>query len=174
MKSKTINLYTFDELSDEAKERARNWYREDNLDYEWWDYLYEDAERIGLKITGFDLGNSKKIHGHLTESVQTVCQRIMVDHGKDCDTYKLAKEWAAKSDKLTAFLETKHDDEAEEERGKLEAEQEENETEFEHALLKEYFSLLDKEFEYLNSDKQVDESIRINEYTFTVDGKRED
>ena len=174
MKSKTINLYTFDELNEEARETARDWYRGGNLDYDWWEYLYADAKRIGLKITGFDLGNSKKIKGHLTEPVETVCQRIMAEHGKDCATYKLAMEWAAKSDELTALLEASCDDEAEEERDKLEAEQEENKAEFEQALLEEYFTLLDKEYDYLNSNESVDESIRANEYTFTGDGKRED
>jgi hypothetical protein len=174
MKSKTVNLYTFDELSDSAKEKARDWYRNGALDYDWWDYLYEDAARIGLKITEFDLGNRKHIKGRLTATVGTVCQRIMAEHGTGCDTYKLAEAWAAKSDGLTALLEAKCDDEAEEERDKLEAEQEANEAEFEQALLEEYFSLLDKEYEYLNSNEQVDESIRINEYTFTESGKRED
>lgn len=173
MKTKTINLYEFDELSDEAKDRARDWYRQ-GLDYEWWEWTYDDAERIGLKITEFDLGGSKRIKGHLTESVQEVCSRILNDHGKDCDTYKLAKQWVATSDKLQALIDAKHDDEAEDERERLEDEQEENKDEFEHALLEEYFVLLDREWEYLNSTEQVDESIRSNGYTFTEDGERED
>jgi hypothetical protein len=51
MKTKTITLYTFDELSDKAKEQARNWFREGNFDYAWWQFTYDDAERIGLNIT---------------------------------------------------------------------------------------------------------------------------
>ena len=174
MRTKTVNLYTFDELSDKAKEKARNWYREGAFDYEWWNFVYEDAARIGLKITEFDLGNRKHIKGHLTETVQSVCARIMAEHGKDCDTYKLAESWSATSEKLQALIDAQWDDEAEEEREKLNTEQEENEAEFEHALLEEYFSLLDKEYDYLNSDEQVDETIRCNDYTFTDSGERED
>lgn len=40
-------LYTFTELATEAaKERAREWYREGNLDYDWWEYTYEWFETI--------------------------------------------------------------------------------------------------------------------------------
>lgn len=31
---------------------------------------------------------------------------------------------------------------------------------------------LEQEYEYQNSDEQVDEAIRINEYEFTAEGKR--
>lgn len=35
-----------------------------------------------------------------------------------------------------------------------------------------FYRALEKEYEYLNSDESVDESIRANEYTFTESGKR--
>lgn len=52
---KTITLYQYDELpSDSAKEKARNWYREGGLDYEWYDYLFEefteDMSKEGIDI----------------------------------------------------------------------------------------------------------------------------
>ena len=52
----TVISYKFEELSPKAKEKARDWFREGALDYDWWDSTYEDAASIGLKITGFDLG----------------------------------------------------------------------------------------------------------------------
>ena len=33
----TRTLYKFDELSDEAKEKARDWYREAGAGDQWWD-----------------------------------------------------------------------------------------------------------------------------------------
>jgi hypothetical protein len=170
---KTITLYKFDELpTEQAKDRTREWYRS-VIDYDWYECIYADAERIGLKITEFDLGGRKHIKGHLLVSAQECCTQILNEHGESCDTYTLATQWLAKSDKLTALLEAACDDEADEERDRLEAEQEEQEAEFEHALLEEYFTLLDHEWDYINSDEQVDESIRANEYTFTEDGRRE-
>ena len=47
-------VFTFSELSDRAKEKARNWYREGALDYDWWDSIYEDANAIA-KLIGIDL-----------------------------------------------------------------------------------------------------------------------
>lgn len=47
-------IYKFEELSDQAKERARDWWREGALDYDWWDFVYEDAERMG-KLLGIEL-----------------------------------------------------------------------------------------------------------------------
>lgn len=43
-------IYKFDELSDCAKEKAREWYREGQLDYEWWDSVYDWAESVANVI----------------------------------------------------------------------------------------------------------------------------
>jgi hypothetical protein len=42
----TIEVYTFDELSDEVKEKVRERWRDGSLDYEWWDSLYDDFEHV--------------------------------------------------------------------------------------------------------------------------------
>lgn len=46
--------WKFSELSESAKERARAWYRDGNLHYDWWDNVYEDAIRmaeiIGISV----------------------------------------------------------------------------------------------------------------------------
>ena len=39
-------VYTIDELSDDAKEAARSWYRQIGLHDEWYDFVYDDFERI--------------------------------------------------------------------------------------------------------------------------------
>jgi hypothetical protein len=54
MRQITTNLYRFSELSDSAKETARNWYRENALDYEWYDFTIEDAKEIG-KLFGLEI-----------------------------------------------------------------------------------------------------------------------
>lgn len=41
-----ITVYRLDELSDAAKDKARAWYREGCFDYEWYDAVYEDFQRI--------------------------------------------------------------------------------------------------------------------------------
>ena len=58
----TQTIYQFDELSDDAKEKARAWYREGNLDHEWWDAVYEDAAQCAA-ILGIDIAPRGK-YGH--------------------------------------------------------------------------------------------------------------
>jgi len=43
----------FNQLNDEAKERAREWYRDSGLDYDWWVHVY-DEWKAELKEMGFD------------------------------------------------------------------------------------------------------------------------
>ena len=52
-----ITVYTIDELSDAAKEAARAWYRESCLDFEWYDFVYEDFQTI-CGILGVTLATS--------------------------------------------------------------------------------------------------------------------
>lgn len=66
----TRELYLFDELSDEAKERAREWYRDaDTGDSYWAEFVIEDAARIGeLLGIGFDtraVGGSRRQIPHI-------------------------------------------------------------------------------------------------------------
>lgn len=53
MKAVTIQTFKFDELGDSAKECAREWYREGAFDHDWWEYVYDDAARMGA-ILGID------------------------------------------------------------------------------------------------------------------------
>lgn len=50
----TKEAYSFDELDNRAKERARDWFREGALDYDWWDCIYDDAATIA-DILGINL-----------------------------------------------------------------------------------------------------------------------
>lgn len=58
MRIKETKVYQYEELSDKAKEKARDWYREDNLDYEWWDFIFDDANTIATAL-GFDLATKR-------------------------------------------------------------------------------------------------------------------
>ena len=54
MRIMETKVYKFSELSPEAKERAREWYREGALDYDWWDSVYEQVvasgEALGIRF----------------------------------------------------------------------------------------------------------------------------
>ncbi|MGN6424256.1 MAG: antitoxin of toxin-antitoxin stability system [Asticcacaulis sp.] len=52
-----ITVYRFEELTDEAKGRAREWYRDGALDYPWYEFVYDDFEIICDQL-GIALGTS--------------------------------------------------------------------------------------------------------------------
>lgn len=52
MKTIETIVYEFDELNDKAKEKAREWYREGNLDYPWYDCTQCDFHEF-LALIGF-------------------------------------------------------------------------------------------------------------------------
>ncbi len=160
MKVIKTKVYELDELSEDAKEEAREWYRDGALDHDWWDYLEDDAGQIGLGITEFDL-HRHSIHGEFTESGIDVARAVVANHGESCETYKTAQDHIADYDVECA--KTSEDDDID---------TEEIDTEFLRSLLEDYRNMLQKEYEYLLSDESVDDNIRINGYTFTEDGKR--
>lgn len=57
--TREITVYKFDELSDKAKEKAREWYRDGQLDYDWWEFVYEQAD-TAAKHLGIDIDRKGK------------------------------------------------------------------------------------------------------------------
>lgn len=56
--TKITTVYTYAELSDTAKEKARDRYRDGNLDYEWWDGVYTDAVDMAA-LMGIEIGTRR-------------------------------------------------------------------------------------------------------------------
>ena len=92
MKTKQIKTFTFDELTDLAKDRALSKFRYVHVKYfDWYHSVCHDAERIGIKITGFDLDRGSYCTGKFLNSHWPidVAEKIMQKHGSYCDTYKI-------------------------------------------------------------------------------------
>jgi len=51
-------VWNFDELSDKAKQNAREKYTKETEYDDWWDYTYEDAVRMG-KLIGIEIGGDR-------------------------------------------------------------------------------------------------------------------
>ena len=134
-------VWSYDDASDELKKKILNNMYDINVDYEWWECIFDDAKEIGLKIEGFDIDN-RTIEGKLTDDVDSVIKSIKENHGDVCDTYKLADGYK----------------------------QEESE-EFEYDLLQEYLSILQKEYDWRTSEEQIIETIQVNEYLFNANGE---
>lgn len=171
MKTLKIVVYDFDELSDKAKEKARDWYREGALDYDWWDSTYEDAERIGLKITEFDLGRAAYVKASFMASAEETAHKIETEHGETCATLQDAKNYLKERDDLVNTAERDANGELVDEYS-LDEKLDDLDGKFLKTLCEDYRIILEKEMEYLRSDESVDETIRANGYTFTETGKR--
>lgn len=169
MRQETINIYTFDELSEKAQQKAIEWFLSDYPDYGWFDTIYEDAEQCGLEIMGFDIdrGNYCDMRLKTNSYYEDVAAYIIQNHGEHCETYKAAATFdSARIDAITSL--------EGEERGEPEdlPEYEEAENEFLYALKAAYLSMLRNEYDYLTSDEHAKEMIINNEYEFLEDGSR--
>jgi len=198
--TKHYTLYKFDELSDAAKEKAREWYRDGQLDYDWWDSVYETAKAAGamlgieidnINFSGFwSQGDGARFNGSyrfkkgwrkaiLAEFGDGDTQRELLDIGQ-----QLHEAQARQFYKLVAVVTyygryehsgctsigVSHDEDPYRDIGGCEDAVIQALREFMDWI----YNMLEDEYDWLCSDEAVDESIIANEYTFLENGKRED
>ncbi len=179
---RTTLIFTFDELDCAAQDRAIRAYSGINVDgTNWWEHIYTDADTIGLKISEFDLGNAKKIRGKLTVDLPDCCRLIRANHGKNCETFEIAQVYLKSY--AIAFehwrkTETQQDPETYGDYSIADWWREFSYSDratditgdFERMLLEDYFSTLDKEYDYQTDYDAVRDSIRCNELGFLENG----
>lgn len=218
---KIVTLYLYDELpTDEAKEKARDWYREGDT---FGDYIeYDDFLSI-CEAMGVDVATETENWRNVTTGASGSRQRPSIywtgfwsqgDGASFKGTFALdgkagerIREYAPQDERLHAIadaldaLNARHPglsgtivqgrygshyvhsntmnvdlydgDEALNERADYAELESEAQAQM-RALADWLYRYLESEYEYRNSDEEVEETIRINEYTFTEDGKRED
>ena len=161
----STDLYKFDELSEEAKENAINRLRDVNTDYEWHEHIKADASNIGLNIRDWDI--ERYVNGAFTTSADEVAESILREHGPDCETVRTANGY------LEALSEVKRKckaDNPDEEEWEDFLDTNTIDNEFRRALCEDYRIMLSKEFDYQTSTEAIEESIRANDYEFTIKG----
>jgi hypothetical protein len=163
-------VYQFNELNENAKQKAIELLCDINVNYDWWSSTYEDAANIGLKLTSFDLDKGRGANGEFTLAANEVAVNIFRDHGNMCETYKTAESFM--NDWQPVFNNYMDENHKDYENGESESKLMELENEFLHSLLEDYSIILQNEYEYLQSDKAIQETIEANEYEFTEDGRR--
>src|SRR5690606_23530752 len=195
MRTEQVKVFKFSELSEEAKERARAWYREGGLDYEWWDSIYEMFKTGGLLLgininqiyfsgfcsqgdgacftgeyaykKGWRAELKKEFGGELLTIFENIGQQLQ-DTQKQY-FYKLSASVAHNGyyyHELCTDINVKLEDSF--------YPPDTAEREIKDILrqfMQHTYSCLEKEYDYLNSDESVDESIINNDYEFTGEGK---
>ena len=172
MRTITTNLYTFDELSEEAKRKAIEKLYDINVDHDWWWCIYDDAEMIGCKISGFDL-DRRLIEFDNEKDVETVAQLVLKNHGIGADTNRLADTYLHDRKNLVEKFSdgVKTDIVTEENEYDFDQECDDLDREFINQLGERYLTMLRDDYEYHTSDEAIIETIKCNEYEFTQDGK---
>lgn len=160
MKTKTYNVYKYEELPKNAQEKALNNYRDINVDYEWYDYIEEDAKGIGFEITEFNLDN-RTMSGGIMYDIEAVIKLIKANHGKKTRTYESACDIENRLKEINKIKDIEEKETA----------LEELEETFNDYLKEDYLIMLAGDYEYRLSDEAVKETLEINEYDFTLAGK---
>lgn len=185
---KQTTVYTFDELSESAKERARNWWREGAFDYEWYEHVYTDATDC-LALAGFEVekiwfsgfasqGDGACFDGTWNAARAQPVKAMKAHAPMDKALHRIAAEMRriAKSDK-NAFMRVRHSGHyyhsgcTSFEIDARTQELDESIREAARSAMDWIYRQLEAEYEYQSADEQVDDNIRANEYTFDENGK---
>lgn len=159
MRVKSYEVFKFDELTEETKEKAIEKLWDINVDYEWWESVFDDAGNIGMEIKGFDIDRGNYCKMEFKDSFENVLDYILKEHGETCETWKTANDFKKQLVKL--------DSEAED----YEDLMEELRNDFLQEIQEDYRVMLRNEYEYLTSKEAIIETIEANDYEFTKDGR---
>ena len=165
MKTITQNIYKFNELSDDAKQKAIQQYADIQVDYDWWDFILDDAKRYGLKISEFDTYR-RNIDISYEDDPQDVAMAILKDWGEGTGLYNLAEYYLGSYNELAAVY-NEEDDELSDTDDIIALNDE-----FLQRLGEEFLSMLISEYEWRTSDESIAECIEANDFEFYENGTR--
>lgn len=144
-------IYKFDELSESAKERAREWYRM-GLDYPWWDEVKSSlssfCDEFGISVLDYSMGDSRRAFIKTDASPKNFRGLKLSQFDREAMPllfgfdialrYSFADEWKKTSDPFYAF----------------------------GIALESFLREVENDVEYQFSDEAVDESIEANGHEF--------
>ena len=181
MREITVKVYSFAELSDDAKERALNAFRDINVESDWWRDNTYDTIRTAGKLIGLEIGD---IHfdtylycifdadyEYVRGAAKAVCKEFSwVD-----DLCKVAKDLQDLQKRHFYSLSCAVTEDRDTNRYRCFRFGEDYECEDLGNILDDFAHwarvLLRDEYEWLTSDEAIREMIESNEYEFTADGK---
>lgn len=193
--TKTLEIFTYEELNDCAKANARAWYRNGDDDNFWAECVIDDAKEVAA-LMGWKID---KVHykGFWSQG-DGACFTGMMRYKKGCaklvaayapldkELHRIAKAWQTlqgrSSYALTASVKhrghyyhemcTEFDCEnTRNQHGLLNAGKEDDTKEIARDFMRWIYKRLEEAYEYSVSDEVVEENIITDEYEFTKDGK---
>lgn len=169
MKQVFIECRQYNEWDEKTQSVILEKNREINLDYEWWEFVYEDAKNVGIEITSFDLDRNKHCKGEFTSVANEIATNIINEHGESCNTYKIAQSFINEWQPI--FNDYMNSEHISYESRDSEEKMIELESQFHEDILNEYANILQREYEYRYSNEAIAETLIINEYEFDCNGK---
>jgi len=172
MRTQTLNLYSFDELSATAQEYALKKYADFYNCSDWWDFILLDAKLVGVDIKTFDLYPSH-IKLDFIDNSYTTAFDITNTYGEGSDMYKVSKDY------LEAFANlVKHYSDGELTNIVAEGNEDafdDDAKDLEKDYLKDlgsmYLHSLQQEYDYICSSEYLIEMFECNGVEFTEDGR---
>lgn len=148
-------IYTFDELDEYAKSRAREWYRS-SLEYPWWDEVGASlklfCDEFGVEVLDYSMGDSRRAfirtdadNSNFRGRKLSQFDREAMPTGFCFDSslrYTFTDEWKKTGDALESFK----------------------------SALESFLREVENDIEYQYSDEAVEESIEANGYEFDEGG----
>ena len=192
MKTIETVVYEYDELDEDAQEKAREWYRKGALDYEWWDGAFDTIREAGallgigveeIHFSGFysqgdgacfvgRYAYSKGWHAALKANFGGDTRAELEQIGLALQKVQRPVFYTATASIIKRSHHYSHENTVEISVG---ADNDRVDDDAIDEALRDFmrwsYRLLESEYDWLMSDEQVVESIRANEYTFTADGK---
>lgn len=193
MREATVKIYQFEELSDKAKETARDWFRQGNEFDANFEPALTAASHLGISLDESDIsysgfwsqGDGASYSG-IYEYKENASQLVRGEFGTDEKLYRIADELTAlqakHGNKLHATI-TRSGRYSHAYTMSAEVFIGDNEEDYDAETSKELLGLfrefanwiyagLQADYDYRQSDEAVDEDITANEYEFTEDGNR--
>lgn len=188
MKTIEIKLYKFDELSEAAQDKAIEHLYDINVDFEWWDSTYDCIIETGACI-GIDIdkiyfsGFYSQGDGACFEGEYRYNNKPIENFNTDKDLERIIKglkelqkrsfyQLGARVKQSGHYMhenctriETWHN------QRDITLKEEEDLEELLRDFMRWIYRTLEQEYEYLTSKEAIIETIRANDYDFTVDGK---
>lgn len=193
MRTIQVNAYKFDELSKEAQDKVVEWFKDINVQHDWYDFIYEDAKQVA-SLMGIDIhriffsgfwsqGDGACFEGEYSYkkgSVKAVKEYAPTDETLHSIAESLSSIQKNRFYKLSAKVShsgryyhsrctTIH---VYEDGNYTSDENESLVSECLRDMMNWIYSQLEKEYEWQTERVAIEESIRSNGYEFTADGQQ--
>ncbi len=173
---RTIEIYKFNELSKDIQDKVIEEHHDINVDYVWYDFIIDDAKRIGINIMDFDINNNN-IKGEITKNIRKVINNIKNEYGDESNLYQIANDFQQKLSTQAHIFSEKHNlkinDFISDEQVSEWKNIEKNITrDFERLVLRYFLNILKKEYEYLTSREAIVDTLLAHDYDFTKEGRK--